>query len=327
MQNGQRAMKPIVTLTVNPAIDASCLADEVIPMRKVRTREERYDPGGGGLNVARVIHELGGEAVAFYLAGGLTGQALEGLIERSGVAAVRVPVSGLTRVSHTVLETSTGHEFRFTPEGPVVEEAEWLNCLEVLSVIDGDYFVVSGSLARGMPADFYARVAKLVKARGGRVVLDSSGSPLHWALQEGVWLVKPSRRELEHLLGRKVLTPQDEEALAREVVEQGRAEIVALTLGTSGAVLATRDGALRLPSPKVDTKSAVGAGDSFVGAMVWALAQGLPVEEAFAHGIAAGAATAMTTGTELCRRADVERLYGEVAPLLPRRDDDAEVSI
>jgi 6-phosphofructokinase 2 len=143
-----------------------------------------------------------------------------------------------------------------------------------------------------------------------------------------VWLVKPSRRELEHLLGRKAQTPQDEEALAREVVERGRAEIVALTLGTSGAVLATREGTLRLPSPKVDTKSAVGAGDSFVGAMVWALAKGLPVEEAFAHGIAAGAATAMTTGTELCRRADVERLYGEVAPLLPRRDgDDAEVSI
>jgi 6-phosphofructokinase 2 len=313
-------MKPIVTLTVNPAIDASCLADEVIPMRKVRTREERYDPGGGGLNVARVIHELGGEAVAFYLAGGLTGQALEGLIERSGIAAVRVPISGLTRVSHTVHETSTGHEFRFTPEGPEVEDAEWRQCLEVLSVVDCDYFVVSGSLARGMPADFYARVAKQVKARGGRVVLDSSGSPLHWALQEGVWLVKPSRRELEHLLGRKVLSPQDEEALAREVVEQGRAEIVALTLGAFGAVLATREGTLRLPSPKVDTKSAVGAGDSFVGAMVWALAQGRPVEEAFAYGIAAGAATAMTTGTELCRRADVERLYGEVAPLLPRRE-------
>jgi 6-phosphofructokinase 2 len=281
-------------------------------MRKVRTRDERYDPGGGGINVARVIHELGGETVAFYMAGGMTGQALEGLIERSGITAVRVPTAGLTRVSHTVFETSTGHEFRFTPEGPEVSEAEWRHCLEVLSVVDGDYLVASGSLARGLPVDAYAQIARQVRERGCRVVLDTSGSALHWALDAGVWLVKPSRRELEHLLGRKAQTPADEEALACEVVESGRAEIVALTLGTAGAVLATRDRVLRLPSPKVETRSAVGAGDSFVGAMVWALATGRPVEEAFAYGIAAGAATAMTAGTELCRRADVLRLFEAV---------------
>jgi 6-phosphofructokinase 2 len=301
-------VKPVVTLTVNPAIDASCVADEVVPMRKVRTRDERYDPGGGGLNVARMIRELGGEAVAFYLAGGMTGQALEGLIERSGIAAVRVPIMDLTRVSHTVYETSTGHEFRFTPEGPDATEAEWRNCLEVLSIVDSEFFVVSGSLARGLPSDFYARVARLAKARGSRVVVDSSGSALHHALNEGVYLAKPSRRELEHLLGRKARTPADEEALAREVVDSGRAEIVALTLGAEGAVLATHQGVSRLASPKVASRSAVGAGDAFVGAMVWALANGRQMEEAFAYGVAAGAATAMTPGTEHGRRQDIERL-------------------
>lgn len=306
-------MKPIVTLTVNPAIDAACVADEVVPMRKVRTRDERYDPGGGGINVARVIHELGGETVAFYMAGGMTGQALEGLVERSGITAVRVPVAGLTRVSHTVYETTTGQEFRFTPEGPEVTAEEWRHCLEVLSVVDGEYFVISGSLARGMPVDAYGQIARQVQARGGRVVLDTSGAPLHWALQAGVWLVKPSRRELEHLLGRKAQAPAEEEDLAREVVATGRAQIVALTLGSAGAVLATKDRVLRLPSPKVETRSAVGAGDSFVGAMVWALAAGRPLEDAFAYGIAAGAATAMTAGTELCHRADVQRLFETVS--------------
>src|SRR5262245_23426190 len=125
-------MTPVVTLTVNPAIDASCVTDEVVPMRKVRTRQERYDPGGGGINVARMIRDLGGEAVAFYLAGGITGQALEEMIERNGITAVRVPIADLTRVSHTVYETSTGHEYRFTPEGPEATEPEWRNCLEVL---------------------------------------------------------------------------------------------------------------------------------------------------------------------------------------------------
>jgi 6-phosphofructokinase 2 len=298
-------VKPVVTLTVNPAIDASCLADEVIPMRKVRTRGERYDAGGGGLNVVR---ELGGEAVAFYLAGGTPGQALEGLIERGGLAAVRVPIAGLTRVSHTVHETATGHEFRFTPEGPEVSGAEWEHLLELLSVLDGDLLVASGSLACGLPVDAYARIARQVKARGGRLVLDTSGAALHWALKEGVWLVKPSRRELEHLLGRKARTPGDEEALAGELVASGRAEVVALTLGEDGAVLATSAGVRRLASPKVEASSAVGAGDAFLGAMVWALANGREIGDAFAYGVAAGAATAMTAGTELGRRADVERL-------------------
>ena len=305
-------MKPIVTLTVNPAIDVACVADEVVPMHKVRTRDERYDAGGGGINVARMVRELGGEAVAFYLAGGLTGQSLEGLIERCGLAAVRVPIAEMTRVSHTVFETSTGQEFRFTPEGPEVSRSEWQHCLEVLAVIDSDYFVCSGSLARGLPPDFYARVTRKVKERGDKVVIDSSGTALYLALEEGVYLVKPSRGELERLLGRRATSPAEEEALAREVVDTGRAEVVALTLGADGAVLATRDGVRRLASPKIEARSAVGAGDSFLGAMVWALADGRPVEEAFAYGVAAGAATAMTPGTELGGRAAIERLYADI---------------
>jgi 6-phosphofructokinase 2 len=172
-------MTPIVTLTVNPAIDAYQVADEIVPVRKIRTRDEHYAAGGGGLNVARVVEELGVDAVAFYLAGGLTGQALEGMVEKLGIAAVRVAIGGATRVSQVVLEASTGQEYRFTPEGPEVSETEWRHCLEVLSVVDADYFVASGSLARGCPADFYARVARGVKARGGRMVVDTSGAALH----------------------------------------------------------------------------------------------------------------------------------------------------
>lgn len=309
-------MRPVVTLTVNPAIDAACIADKVVAMRKVRTRNERYDPGGGGLNVARVIHELGGAAVAFYMAGGITGQALEGLIEHHGIAAVRVPIQGLTRVSHTVYEAESGQEYRFTPEGPLVSEGEWQNCLEVLSVVGADYLVASGSLARGLPADFYARLARQAKALGSRVVVDSSGPGLEGALAEGVFMIKPSRRELETLLGREAGSPAGEEALARELVDTGKVEIVALTLGAEGAVLATRDATLRLASPPVEAVSAVGAGDSFVGGMVCALAQGRPVAEAFAQGVASGAAAAMTPGTELCRRADVARLLDGLRPQL-----------
>jgi 6-phosphofructokinase 2 len=312
-------MKPIVTLTMNPTIDAFCCADEILPVRKVRTRDEHYAAGGGGINVSRLIHELGGETVAFYVAGGLTGQALDGMVQRLDFPAVRMPIAKPTRVSLVVLETSTGEEYRFTPEGPEVSEEEWRECLKMLAVIDADYFVASGSLARGMPADFYAQVAHQVKERGGRVIVDTSGAPLHWALEEGVYLIKPSRRELEHLLKRKATNPGDEEAMAQEVVRSGRVAVVALTLGSRGAVLATAEGTLRLTSPQVETRSAVGAGDGFLGAMVWALATGRNVEEAFALGVSAGAATAASAGTGIASRTKVEELYGQVEKKLPRR--------
>jgi 6-phosphofructokinase 2 len=305
-------MRPIVTLTINPTIDAFCRTDRVIPVRKVRTHGEHYVPGGGGLNASRMIRELGGATVAFYMAGGLTGQALEGMVERTGLAAVRIPMTGLTRVSHVVLEESTGQEYRFTPEGPDVEEAEWRHCLEVLAVVEAPYVVASGSLAPGIPADFYAQVARLVKERGGRMVVDSSGPPLREALAEGVHLIKPSRGELEKLLGRTAASVAEAEALALEVVASGRAEIVALTLGAEGAVLATRDGAIRLSSPKVETRSAVGAGDAFLGAMMYAMASGQTLPQAFALGVGAGAATAAASGTALATRAQIEGLLPEV---------------
>ena len=309
-------MRPIVTLTINPTIDAFCRTDRVIPVRKVRTHGEHYVPGGGGLNASRMIRELGGATVAFYMAGGLTGQALEGMVERTGLAAVRIPMTGLTRVSHVVLEESTGQEYRFTPEGPDVEEAEWRHCLEVLAVVEAPYVVASGSLAPGIPADFYAQVARLVKERGGRMVVDSSGPPLREALAEGVHLIKPSRGELEKLLGRTAASVAEAEALALEVVASGRAEIVALTLGAEGAVLATRDGTIRLTSPKVETRSAVGAGDAFLGAMMYAMASGQTLPQAFALGVAAGAATAASSGTALATRAQIEGLLPEVTAQL-----------
>src|SRR5690606_8819753 len=131
-------MKPIVTLTLNPAIDGAAGAETVRPIRKVRTWNERYDPGGGGINAARVIRELGGPAMAVYLSGGTTGPVLDGLVRSSGIESVRIPIAGHTRISHTVHERSSGLEFRFVPEGPAVTSEEWSACLAALEAVDCD---------------------------------------------------------------------------------------------------------------------------------------------------------------------------------------------
>jgi 6-phosphofructokinase 2 len=307
-----RSMKSIVTLTLNPAIDSSCQADEVRPVHKIRTFEERYDPGGGGVNVARVIRELGGAPMAVYLAGGLTGQAFTHMIDAIGLQHRAIPIRGFTRVSHTVYERSSGQEYRFVPQGPEIHEDEWQACLRELEGVDFDYLVASGSLPKGVPHDFYARIARMVSAQGARFVVDTSGAALKQTLEAGVYLVKPNLRELESVVGRSLPARAEQEEAARQLVARGQAEIVTVSLGADGALLATTAGCQRLRAPKVKPRSAVGAGDSFVGAMTLGLAQGRTPEDAFAVAVATGTATVLTMGTELCRREDVERIYRQI---------------
>lgn len=303
-------MKPIVTLTFNPAIDGASEAEVVRPTRKIRTMNERYDPGGGGINVARVIAELGGPALPIYLAGGATGAVLDELVASRGFHPRRIAIRDHTRVSHAVYERSTGLEYRFVPEGPLVRDDEWPGVLTALDALDFDFCVASGSLPRGVPDDIYVEIGRIVARKGARLVLDTSGAALKAALAAGgLYLVKPSLGEFETLVGRELRDEraQEEEALA--MVRKGSVEILAVTLGHEGAILATRHGVRRLRPPDVVARSAVGAGDSFVGGMTFALAEGQTAEDAFVLGLAAGTAAVLTPGTELCRKEDVRRLY------------------
>jgi 6-phosphofructokinase 2 len=306
-------LKPIVTLTLNPAIDGASEAEVVRPTRKIRTTNQSYEPGGGGINVTRVVHELGGNSIAVYLAGGSTGGVLDDLLGSRGIARRRIPITGDTRISNVVYERSTGLEYRFIPEGPEVAEREWMRSLQALDQIEWDYLVASGSLPRGMSPDFYAVLLDRVQARGGRLVLDTSGEPLRLAMEHGgIHLVKPSHGEFEKLLGISLPTAEAIGEAAQVEAKRGRSALIAVTMGDAGAVLATAAGWEFLPAPKVEVLSASGAGDSFVAGMVHGLAIGRPLSDAFALGVAAGSAAVLTQGTRLCTRSDTERLYAEI---------------
>jgi 6-phosphofructokinase 2 len=305
-------MKRLAILSLNPAIDEAAEAEAVRPIRKIRTWGERQDPGGGGINVARVIHELGGSALVIYLSGGSSGLMLDRLVRDSGIESRRIPIAGDTRVSYTVYETSSGLEYRFVAQGPVLEPSEWQASLAALEEIDCDYLVATGSLPRGVPDDFYVHVADIAGRKAIKLVLDTSGDALRKATGHGVHLIKPSLGELEELIGRKLPEPDDQERAVRALIESGAAEMIALTLGRDGALLATRNGLRRLEGVKVKAKSAVGAGDSFLAAMTFGLAQGRTPEESFALGVAAGTAAVLTLSTQPCRRADVDRMYERI---------------
>ncbi|RZS56345.1 6-phosphofructokinase [Microcella putealis] len=306
---------PITTLTINPALDVSTSTPTVMAEHKMRCGPSRLDPGGGGVNVSRVIARLGGQSTAIYAVGGPTGQAYRQLLEAEGIVGRAVPIAGSTRENITVDETETGKQFRFVLQGPEVTEPEWQAALAAtLSTARfGGYVVPSGSLPPGVPDDFYARVTRAAHESGARVVVDASGEALAAALDEGVYLIKPSGRELGELVGSTLSTVAEKTAAATELVARGRVEVVALTLGGDGAVLVTRDGAQHLAPPPIEVHSTVGAGDSFLAGLVLRLAEGRSLEVAFRAGVACGAATAMTAATELCHADDVRRLEAELA--------------
>jgi 6-phosphofructokinase 2 len=302
----------IITLTVNPTVDIASDTDAVRPIHKVRTYAEMQDPGGGGVNVARVIHELGGDVIAITSSGGFPGHYLEELLAEEHVPCRPLRIGGRTRISYTVHDRTSGQEYRFVPEGPHVTEAEWQAALSALDEEDGDWIVASGSLPPGMPEDFYARTAALAAARGRPLALDTSGPALRAALGKGLALVKPSLGEFERLIGKRLRWREDLEQAARAMVHAGVADRIAVTMGREGAMLANREGVLHLPPIEVEARSAVGAGDSFLGAMVLALARGATDEDAFTWGMAAGAAAVMHTGTAHPARADVEALHARM---------------
>jgi 6-phosphofructokinase 2 len=207
-----------------------------------------------------------------------------------------------------VHDLSTDAEYRFVPEGPLVTAAERATCAEVIAAEHADWLVLSGSLPRGVPPDAYAELIRMAAARGIKVVLDTSGPPLAAALGAGLALIKPSLRELEALLGRKLPDAAAQDEAVQALLAQGAAERIALSLGADGALLASRSRLLRRPAIPVQPRGAVGAGDSFCAALTLALARGESDDVALNWGLAAGAASVMNTGTAHPRRAAIESL-------------------
>ena len=303
----------IVTVTPNPAIDIATSVPMIAPLQKLRCTAARRDPGGGGINVARVVQRLGGDAVAVYPAGGSTGQLLRRLVDRENIESVVIEIAEETREDFTVTDERSGQQYRFVLPGAPLCESEWQECLNAVARIRGvPFLVASGSLPPNVPDDFYARTASIAKRLGAKAVLDTSGIALAAALKEGVYLLKPNLRELQELANIPLSGPNAWVEAGSRLVMSGRTEVVALSLGHRGALLITAEAAFRAHAPDVHVVSAVGAGDCFLGAMVLQLACGANLVEAFRHAVAAGSAAVLNAGTELCHAVDVARLYKEV---------------
>jgi 6-phosphofructokinase 2 len=301
----------IVTLTMNPALDITTSTEIVMPTEKMRCAAARYDPGGGGINVARVAHTLGAAVTALFPAGGASGDMVSEMMYTARLPSRRIPIAEPTRESFTVNESNTERQYRFVLPGPTLSTGEQEECLSQLRSVatHADYVVASGSLPPNVAPDFYNRVADICARLGSRLIVDTSGSCLRHLTGGRVFLLKPSVRELRECVGRELADETEQVAAARDLIERGCAQIVLVSLGSRGALLVTTGEAQRYPAIKVPPGSGVGAGDAMIAGVTVGLGRGWPLSKSIRFGIAAGAAMLMTPGTATCTRADVERLF------------------
>ena len=305
-------MDTIATVTLNPALDVNTTTEKVRPTHKLRCSAPEIEPGGGGINVARVLHALGADVTAIFPSGGAPGATIEKLLRDAGVPIVPVLIAGTTRENIAIEETSSGAQYRFVLPGPALFPDDLEHLFDALRALPSKptCLVLSGSLPPGCDPSVLARLAEFCRGADEKLVIDTSGPALAGCEGARAYLIKPSLRELEELIGRKLDTEADEAAAAHELVKRDFAEVVVVSLGGRGALLASAEETIRMAAlPVPPGGGTMGAGDAMVAALTLATARGYALADALRFGVAAGAAALMTPPAELVRREDVERLY------------------
>lgn len=302
----------IVTLTINPSLDKSTHFTGLIAEQKIRCEKPRYDAGGGGINVSKAISKLGGNSTCIFTSGGSSGEMFEELIKNENLESCVIKTKNWTRENFIAFENTTKAQYRFGFPGNEFYENEKEVIFQTIKELKPNYLVISGSLNEGLPSDFYKKIAAIAKESNVKVIVDTSGEALKKVLETGVYLIKPNIGELAKLIGVERLELPDVEKAAKQLIENKSAEIVVVSLGAEGAILVTKDETHLVKAPKVEKKSTVGAGDSMVGGLVWALSQNKTLKEVIQIGVCCGTAATMNEGTQLFKVEDVMRLLKEI---------------
>lgn len=308
-------MAGIVTLTPNPTLDMYASVDVLEPNHKLRTHQLSAQPGGGGINVAHVAAELGGDVTAVYTTGGSVGREIEHFLVNCGIPSMPVKIAEPSRRTFSTLDRSTGNMYRFIGPGPTITQTEWNDFLHAIRVLKRlpTCIVFSGSFPPGLTADAVRDIVAVSRERHCWLCFDTSGEALVTAISECVDVITPSVGELAAATGWKgEIDDFDFRGAARSVVDAGVGTVL-VTLGDAGAYALSRDqGGFFAASPPVHIASTVGAGDSATAAFVLELDKGADTRHALQAAVAAGAAAVTRPGTDLCHPDDVMKLMAAV---------------
>ena len=303
----------IYTLTLNPAVDRELTVPAMEFDSVLRASESRVDFGGKGFNVSRLLKGLGASSTAVGFLGGRAGELLQDGLQSLGIGTDFVWVPGETRTNVSIVTQSHAHYIKANEKGPLVDGEKQKQLLEKIDVLakPGDWWVLAGSLPPGVPDDFYAHIVAVLNKHEAQAILDTSGESLRLGCLQKPYLVKPNGEEAQILTGLPMDSPTEIAAAAAEIRRMA-AQNVIISMGKAGALLQTEEETWLTHSPKIEEKNPIGAGDSMVGGLVWALTQGIVLKEALGWGIASGAATASLPGTEVGSRPLIEALFSQV---------------
>lgn len=303
----------IYTVTLNPALDRAVVVDRLTEEDTTRIVNETYYAAGKGIDVSRVIRELGGRSVAMGLVGGYDGLHLEGLLINAGVMTDFTRISQETRTNIILKENYTERQFVISAAGPEVDATEIGQFYQhVLRIRDMQYLVMSGSLPRGVTPNLYGQLILAGKKQDAFIFLDADGEALKESIAYQPTGIKPNIHELSRLIGREVKGERDILTACEEIHQKG-IQYVLVSRGKKGLILSTNEQKIKAVTPPVDVESTVGAGDSVVAGFILAHSLNEDLKECVRLACAAGAATAQTPGTELCHRAEVEKLLTTVS--------------
>ncbi|HPG10880.1 MAG TPA: 1-phosphofructokinase family hexose kinase [Chitinophagaceae bacterium] len=302
----------ILTITLNPCIDKSTVAQQLKPDSKLRCTEVVNEPGGGGINVSKALRKLDAGTVALFPAGGHNGNMLCSLLKEEGIVFHAVDTKVETRENWVVTEEAGNNQYRFTFPGRAVLEETVSILIDQVRNFSPSFVVASGSLPPGLPDYFYGLIVKNANAIGARCIVDTSGPALQALKGKHAFLIKPNIGELCKMLNIDWLNKEDVPLAARQAIRNGFAEIMVISMGPDGAWLVTSKEIHYAPAPPVTKRSTVGAGDSMVAGITYMLQQGNTLREALAFAVACGSAATMNEGTQLFTKNDVLKLYPDI---------------
>ena len=303
----------IGTITLNPSIDQHISVKNLVKDDANRALTITLTPGGKGINVSKVVRELGGVTRAYALVGGFTGEYLKELVKPLDFSLTTVPVHGNTRVNTVVTDLKDETQTRISAPGPTVRRDELGRFTRLLLSVRPRPFLwaLGGSLSKGMSPGTYRRLIRVLQKNGTRCILDTDNEALKQGVEAKPFMIKPNEYEMQRLCGKSVRSVQEYLLAARRLVRQG-VQVVIVSLGAKGALFVTSEEAFHSVAPAVEVRSKVGAGDSLIGGVAWGLHRKMSLRDAAKLGVAASSSAVMRGAPRLCLKSDLKNLVERV---------------
>lgn len=297
---------PVITVTMNPALDKTVTVGQFVYGELNRIKELRTDAGGKGINVAKVLKHFAMDVATTGLIAGFQGQVILERLKSFGIESHFIEAAGETRTNLKIVDeltkqTTELNEPGFSADSAVLERfiAQFKAQIE-----NASFVVLGGSLPPGVPPDFYKSVIEIAKDKGVRTILDVDGEALLHGIEATPFAIKPNIHELEALFGQSFSSDEHVVSAARTLIGKG-IQYVAVSMGGKGSILIDKDKAVRaLPFP-ITPLSTVGAGDSMVATMVYCFLHNKSLEDTARWCSAAGTITASKPGTQVCTLEEV----------------------